>query len=243
MAGQTRTGLVEWCAGASWQAAAGRAGGVFLLGYVGVPLMLGRTVQGVGFAQFFSSAAFFVLATLALFRLLRHQADSTDEELPLRAPLPAAVPATPWTPAVLRGLAPNRLDMLVATYYREKGIRVDACPQRTWNGIMLRLFQDDGDEPTSLVRCKACTGQPVERRQIEELVHAMVECATPKAFFVAPDGFSDEAFRLARSAHITALDGPLLLEMLNRLPEGARARLHALVQTAAAKEPANPGPG
>lgn len=222
--------LVVMFAGSAWRSAALRALAVFVLGYLAVPLLLARHSHGASLVQFVASALSFVLVAIALFRLLRlpPEADvevfTADDEA-----VEAVEPGPLWTPSMLQGLPPTRLEMLAAGYYREKGIRVDACQQKAWGGLMLRLFQDEGEEATSLVRCKASDGQPIERRQVEELLRVMVENAVPKAFLIAPDGFSDEAAKLARSAHITPIDGRLLLAMLNRLGDDARARLLALV--------------
>lgn len=236
--------VVDLVAGAGWRAAALRAAGAFLLGYIALPLIIGRAGHGVNFVQFAATALAFLLCAVALFRLMRQPA--TQEIIPLTSPAHAPEPVGEealWTDTMLRSLPPMRLELLAAAYYREKGIRVDAAPQKSWGGLMLRLFQDQNEEATSLVRCKAGDGHPVERRQIEELLRAMVENATPKGFFIAPDGFSEEATRLARSAHITPIDDLLLLSMLNRLPTKARQRMQQLAQVATAAETTPPAAG
>lgn len=222
--------LVAMFAGQAWRSAALRALGVFVFGYLLIPLLLTRHSHGANLVQFVASALSFLLVAIALFRLLRTLPVTADDDmLDDDEHVPLAEPGPQWTASMLNELQPTRLEMLAAGYYREKGIRVDACQQKAWGGLMLRLFQDQGDEATSLVRCKAWDGHPVERRQVEELLRVMVENAVPKAFLIAPDGFSEEAAKLARSAHITPIDGKLLLAMLNRLGDASRVRLMEMV--------------
>lgn len=256
----TQVGWLDLAAGDRWQTAAWRAAAVFLAGYLVLPGLLGGGNKLAAFLQLLATLLSFGLTAAASYRFLRLRAEyevldlEADEDTgaPASAPAPAiarrpvaaaaSVAAAPsvqreaplWSGAQLRGLGQTRLEVVCAAFYREKGIALDAMPQPAWGGVVLRLHQDNSGQPSSLVRCKAADGQQVGRKQIEELLRAMVETHTPKAFFAAPDGFDAEAAKLARAAHITPLDGTLLLAMFNRLHDDARQRLLDL----AAPEPA-----
>jgi len=93
-------------------------------------------------------------------------------------------------------------------------------------GVDIRLFQDDTapERCTAVVQCKAWN-QAVGVKPMRELRGVMAHERVDKAFFMAPNGFTDEARAFAAENRITLLDGKLFLAMLERLPEPLRQQL------------------
>lgn len=109
---------------------------------------------------------------------------------------------------------------------REKGIRAETTRLGADGGIDIHLFQDDADptRATSIVQCKAWSKQ-VGVKEVRELRGVMAHEKVEKAFFMAPNGYTDDARAFATENRITLLDGKLFLAMLQRLPEDASKRL------------------
>lgn len=90
----------------------------------------------------------------------------------------------------------------------------------------IRLYQDpdDVDRRHAIVQCKAW-GQPVGVMTMRELRGVMAHEAIERAFFMAPNGFTDNAREFAAISQITLLDGRLILAMIQRLLDDASRRL------------------
>jgi restriction system protein len=131
-----------------------------------------------------------------------------------------------WSRQVLEQMEWKRFEDLCCAFYREKGIRAEVTPLGPDGGIDIALHQD-ADDParvTAIVQCKAWN-QAVGVKPVRELRGVMAHKGLEKAFFMAPQGFTDEARAFAGGSRITLLDGRLFLAMIERLPEDARARL------------------
>jgi len=140
---------------------------------------------------------------------------------PLRPPRPDA-----WSLDVLDRVEWKRFEDLCCAFYREKGIRAETTRLGADGGIDIHLFQDDTDptRATAIVQCKAWN-KPVGVKEVRELRGVMAHEKVEKAFFMAPNGYTDDARAFATENHITLLDGKLFLAMLQRLPEDASKRL------------------
>ncbi|CAI09759.1 putative endonuclease [Aromatoleum aromaticum EbN1] len=140
---------------------------------------------------------------------------------PLRPPRPDA-----WSLDVLDRVEWKRFEDLCCAFYREKGIRAETTRLGADGGIDIHLFQDDTDptRATAIVQCKAWN-KPVGVKEVRELRGVMAHEKVDKAFFMAPNGYTDDARAFATENHITLLDGKLFLAMLQRLPEDASRRL------------------
>ncbi|KON79549.1 DUF2034 domain-containing protein [Azoarcus sp. PA01] len=167
-----------------------------------------------------------------------------------REPAASAHPATPpstqdnvWIPSVVPGVPPRpprpeswsldvldrvewkRFEDLCCAFYREKGIRAETTRLGVDGGIDIHLFQDDADptHATAIVQCKAWN-KPVGVKEVRELRGVMAHEKVDKAFFMAPNGYTDDARAFATENRIMLLDGKLFLAMLQRLPEDASRR-------------------
>ena len=120
----------------------------------------------------------------------------------------------------------KRFEDLCCEFYRVKGIRAETTRLGADGGVDIRLFQDDAapQRCTAVVQCKAWN-QAVGIKPIRELRGVMAHERVEKAFFMAPNGFTDEARAFAAENRITLLDGKLFLAMLERLPEVLRQQL------------------
>lgn len=144
---------------------------------------------------------------------------------------PAIAPAFPlrpdaWSLDVLDRIEWKRFEDLCCAFYREKGIRAETTALGPDGGVDIRLFQDDADPArvTSIVQCKAWN-QQVGVKPVRELRGVMAHEKVAKAFFMAPNGYTDDARAFAAENRITLLDGKLILAMLQRLPADSSRRL------------------
>ena len=145
------------------------------------------------------------------------------------APTSAAAPEarpTAWSRELIDSIEWKRFEDLCCEFYRIKGIRAETTRLGADGGVDIRLFQDDADPQrcTAVVQCKAWN-QAVGIKPVRELRGVMAHERVEKAFFMAPNGFTDEARAFATENRITLLDGRLFLAMLERLPEALRQQL------------------
>ncbi len=144
---------------------------------------------------------------------------------PADAAAPEARP-TAWSRELIDRIEWKRFEDLCCEFYRVKGIRAETTRLGADGGVDIRLFQDDANPQrcTAVVQCKAWN-QAVGVKPVRELRGVMAHERVEKAFFMAPNGFTDEARAFAAENRITLLDGKLFLAMLERLPEARRQQL------------------
>ncbi|MCB1913205.1 MAG: DUF2034 domain-containing protein [Zoogloeaceae bacterium] len=153
----------------------------------------------------------------------------SDGALAQALPSPFA-PAPPrpdaWSLDVLDRVEWKRFEDLCCAFYVEKGIRAEVTRLGADGGIDVHLFQDDTEpaRATAIVQCKAWN-QQVGVKPVRELRGVMAHEKVDKAFFMAPQGFTDDARAFAAENRITLLDGKLFLAMLQRLPAESNRRL------------------
>jgi len=164
-------------------------------------------------------------------------------------PVLPRTPATPprpesWSLDVLDRVEWKRFEDLCCAFYREEGIRAETTRLGADGGIDVRLFQDDTTpaRATAIVQCKAWNKQ-VGVKEVRELRGVMAHEKVEKAFFMAPNGYTDDARSFAAENRITLLDGKLFLAMLLRLPEEASKRLLAFATEGDWTTPTCPGCG
>ena len=151
---------------------------------------------------------------------------ATPKESAAAAPAAQMRPAK-WSREVIDQVEWKRFEDLCCEFYRVKGIRAETTRLGADGGVDIRLFQDatDPQRCTAVVQCKAWS-QAVGVKPVRELRGVMAHEKVEKGFFMAPNGFTDEARTFAADNGITLLDGKLILAMLERLPdEGQRALL------------------
>lgn len=133
-----------------------------------------------------------------------------------------------WSFEVLDRVEWKRFENLCREFYREKGIKAVTTRLGADGGVDIRLFQDSADPErmTSIVQCKALAKQ-VGVAMVRELRGVMAHEGVESAFFMAPNGFTDDAVAFARTNRIHLLDGKSFLHMIQRLPDEAQQRLLA----------------
>ena len=131
-----------------------------------------------------------------------------------------------WSLDVIDRMEWKRFEDVCCAFYNEKGIKAATTRMGADGGVDIRLYQDpdDLDRCTAIVQCKAW-GQPVGVKTMRELRGAMAHENIERAFFMAPNGFTDNAREFAAINRITLIDGRLILAMIQRLPDDASRRL------------------
>ena len=129
------------------------------------------------------------------------------------------LPCPVWSLELLQSIEWKRFEDLCQRFYAAKGIRSACTPLGPDGGIDIRLFQDDGDQATAIVQCKAWGDSYVGVKPIRELLGVMVHEKVAKAFFMTSGKYSDEGKTFAGSNRITLIDGVMLVAMIKRLPE------------------------
>lgn len=133
-----------------------------------------------------------------------------------------------WSFDVLDRVEWKRFEDLCCEFYREKGIKAVTTRLGADGGVDIRLFQDSAEPErmTSIVQCKALSKQ-VGVAMVRELRGVMAHEGVESAFFMAPNGFTEDAVAFARANRIHLLDGKGFLHMIQRLPDEAQQRLLA----------------
>lgn len=133
---------------------------------------------------------------------------------------------TKWSREVVDRIEWKRFEDLCCEFYKVLGIRAETTALGADGGVDVRLFQDDTDPQrcTAVVQCKTWN-QLVGVKEIRELRGVMAHEKLDKAFFMAPNGFTDDARAFAAANGITLLDSRLFLAMVERLPEASAQHL------------------
>lgn len=233
-------------AGLRWSAVALLAAAVFALGYLLLPFLLvsvGTGATGLSNLRGLAVLASFLLSSVALYRFLRER--SSHAWLDVQQPLPAGVgadmapprtssgsplsgampaPEAHWNADLLQNLGTRSLQAVCVALYRSKGFRAEPAPLGPDGSTEIRLWRDtiEGEAwPYAIVRCRAWS-EPVGDEQIRDLLAVMAHERIPRAFFIAPRGFTETARVFAHANPLTLLDGRLFLAMLERLPADER---------------------
>lgn len=101
----------------------------------------------------------------------------------------------------------------------------------------IKLYQDDSDNPTSIVQCKAWTSKHVGVKEIREFLGVMTHEKIAKGFYMTSGEFSIDAKGTATSNKITLINGALFLAMIERLLENSQQKLLALATEGDYKTP------
>ncbi len=127
--------------------------------------------------------------------------------------------ALEWSPELIQSIEWKRFEDVCQKFYELKGIRSECTPLGPDGGIDIRLFQDDNNpqQATAIVQCKAWGDSFVGVKPIRELLGVMAHEKIVKAFFMTSGSYSEEAKAFAAPNRITLIDGKMLLAMFNRL--------------------------
>lgn len=233
-------GLVEEALAAHWSYGAVVAGLCAVVA-IGLPavvrghFMLEPLGTTFSFVAWLAACAFGGIAAIRYFRgrpaveplqpCSEPRVRGLNEGSPSATPQPMEKPSE-WALDVIDRVEWKRFEDLCCAYFREKGIRAETTRLGADGGIDIHLFQDTADPQcmTSVVQCKAWS-QPVGVKPVRELRGVMAHAKVDKAFFMAPNGYTDDAKAFAKENRISLLDGAALLMMIQRLPEDARKRL------------------
>ena len=115
----------------------------------------------------------------------------------------------------------DRMEALVATYYRDSGYAVDHCGtgatgQGTDGGIDLKLRKDD---QYILVQCKHWNAFKVPHNEVHQLLGIMVNVGATGAVLVTSGEFSRAAIEAAtRHGHVQLIDGTTCARCSGRCP-------------------------
>ncbi len=145
-----------------------------------------------------------------------------------QCPSSSEVKPTVWSPKVIDMMEWKRFEDLCCKFYLVKGIRAETTRLGADGGVDIRLFQDESQPTrcTTVVQCKAWS-QAVGVKPVRELRGVMAHEKVEKGFFMAPNGFTDDARTFAAENGITLLNGKLIFAMLERLPDAGRQALLA----------------
>lgn len=116
----------------------------------------------------------------------------------------------------------ERLEALLATYYRDSGYAVDHCGtgatgQGSDGGIDLKLHKDD---QYIVVQCKHWNAYQVPHNDVHQLLGVMINEGATGAILVTSGEFTYAARQAAtKLGHVQLIDGNQLREMIGPLPE------------------------
>jgi len=132
----------------------------------------------------------------------------------------------------------ERLESLLAIYYRGKGYRVDhvgtgASGTRFDGGIDLKLHKDDA---YIVVQCKHWNAKQVPHNDVHQLLGIMVNEGATGAILVTSGEFTSYAREsAAKQGHVQLVDGELLRSMIGPLPDVADTKGPPPARSAAAR--------
>lgn len=132
---------------------------------------------------------------------------------------------TGWSLKLLQEIEWKIFEDLSAAYYLEKGILAKTTSLGADGGIDIKLFQDDAENATSLVQCKAWNDRLVGVKEIREFLGVLTHEKIAKGFYMTSGGFTDDAKQTAKANNITLISGEMLLAMIMRLPEISQKKL------------------
>ena len=118
----------------------------------------------------------------------------------------------------------DRVEQLLADYYRREGYEVDHCgtggrASRYDGGVDLRLRRDG---ESIVVQCKHWNAYKVPHNDVHQLLGIMVNEQATAAILVTSGEFTKAAIEAAsRHGHVQLIDGDELRDMLGPLPSNA----------------------
>lgn len=142
-----------------------------------------------------------------------------------------------WTLNLLQEIEWKRFEDLSTAYYLEKGIKAKATSLGADGGIDIKLFQDDTNNPTSLVQCKSWGKRQVGVKEIREFLGVLTHEKVGKGFFMTTGDFTDDAKETAKLNKINLITGQMFLSMIMKLPEESQQKLLALATEGDYKTP------
>jgi restriction system protein len=131
-----------------------------------------------------------------------------------------------WSLDLIKRLDWKHFEELCAAYFQAKGRKAKVTDLGADGGIDVLLYGDsDPNKVLGVVQCKAWTQKPVGVRQIRELLGVMTDVGCPLGVYVATSGYTPDAEAFAEGKHIKLMSAAQLLELIQKLPPEAQAKL------------------
>lgn len=144
---------------------------------------------------------------------------------------------TSWSLKVIQEVEWKRFEDLAAAYYLEKGILARATSLGADGGIDIKLYQDNTNNPTSLIQCKAWNSKQIGVKEVREFLGVLTDEKISKGFFMSTGKFTEDAKRIAKSNKINLITGEMFLSMILRLNEASQRKLLKLATAGDYKTP------
>lgn len=130
-----------------------------------------------------------------------------------------------WTLELINSLDWKIFEELCGYYFDEIGVKNQQTSLGADGGIDLILFENDSDEPTTIVQCKKWSN-PVGVRLMREFLGVMHHNKIERGIYVTTDSFNDKAIIFARENNIELVDGGTLLSKIKALPLDAQEGIY-----------------
>lgn len=222
------------------QAAAWRAMGVFIVGYILPVWVLGRSSL-VGSIQWVAALLSYLLFSLMVFRFLEQRdvepeeegldgsevappATALDQVLPQESAPARVHRPDSWSPELLHSLDWQRMLDLCVAFFSDR-FRCKPGKLAADGSVDIRLFKDEETLPVAIVHCRAWGEHEIGLDSMEKLSALMTSEFVNKGFFMGYGGFSSQAREYAKEHSITLIDDTMFIAMLMRQPEARRQQL------------------
>lgn len=144
---------------------------------------------------------------------------------------------TSWSLKVIQEIEWKRFEDLAAAYYLEKGILARTTSLGADGGIDIKLYQDNTNNPTSLIQCKAWNSKQIGVKEVREFLGVLTHEKISKGFFMSTGKFTEDAKRIAKSNKVNLITGEMFLSMILRLNEASQRKLLKLATAGDYKTP------
>lgn len=118
----------------------------------------------------------------------------------------------------------KRIELIVALYYEQTGVRAECTCIGPDGGIDVQLYRKGEHAPFCYVQCKAMSWK-VDVKMVRELFGVMSAAKVTEGIFVTTGRYSKDALQFAARNNIRAISGVDFVEQFNRLPREARERV------------------
>lgn len=147
----------------------------------------------------------------------------------LSVPAPARTPVfTELSYELLDRLEWKRLELIVALYFGQTGIRAECTCIGADGGVDVQLYRTGEQTPYCFVQCKAISWK-VDVKLVRELLGVMSSAKISQGMFVTTGRYTKDALSFAAQNNIQAIHGHEFVERFNQLPHDARRLVLAKV--------------
>ena len=143
-------------------------------------------------------------------------------------PAPAAAPVVPLselTYELLDQLEWKRVELIVALYFAETGVRAECTCIGADGGVDVQLYRNGEQTPYCYVQCKAL-GAKVDVKLVRELFGVMSAAKITEGVFVTTGRYTQDALNFAAQNNIQAISGVGFVDRFNQLPRERALAYH-----------------